>query len=87
MLFHMCMGFPYGYMHIGCPIHVWDNIRIWGRTQLAKIFLSSCVLCYKINVIRLAKRGLMATSTVLSLTFHGHLTDTTMTNSSCLYHC
>ena len=32
MLSHTRMGVPYEYTHMGRPIRVWDNIRIWGRT-------------------------------------------------------
>ena len=34
MLSHMHMGVPYEYTHMGRPIRVWGNIRIWGRTVL-----------------------------------------------------
>ena len=27
------MGVPYEYAHMGCPIRVWANISIWGRTR------------------------------------------------------
>ena len=33
MLSHTRMGVPYEYTHMGCPIRVWANIRIWGRTE------------------------------------------------------
>ena len=33
MLSHTRMGVPYEYTHMGRPIRVWDNIRIWGRTD------------------------------------------------------
>ena len=29
---HTRMGVPYEYTHMGRPIRVWANIRIWGRT-------------------------------------------------------
>ena len=32
MLSHTCMGVPYKYTHMGRPIRVWANIRIWDRT-------------------------------------------------------
>ena len=32
MLSHTRMGVPYEYTHMGRPIRVWANIRIWGRT-------------------------------------------------------
>ena len=28
------MGVPYEYTHMGRPIRVWVNIRIWGRTDI-----------------------------------------------------
>ena len=34
MLSHTRMGVPYEYTHMGRPIRVWANIRIWGRTDL-----------------------------------------------------
>ena len=33
MLSHTRMGVPYEYTHMGRPIRVWANIRIWGRTS------------------------------------------------------
>ena len=33
MLSHTRMGIPYEYTHMGRPIRVWANIRIWGRTN------------------------------------------------------
>ena len=33
------MGVPYEYTHMGRPIRVWDNIRIWGRTDSLDRFL------------------------------------------------
>ena len=36
MLSHTRMGVPYEYTHMGRPIRVWDNIRIWGRTSQLK---------------------------------------------------
>ena len=33
MLSHTRMGVPYEYTHMGRPIRVWANIRIWGRTE------------------------------------------------------
>ena len=37
MLSHTRMGVPYEYTHMGRPIRIWANIRIWGRTtQLYK---------------------------------------------------
>ena len=36
MLSHMRMGVPYEYTHMGCPIRVWANIRIWGRTFISE---------------------------------------------------
>ena len=34
MLSHTRMGVPYEYTHMGRPIRVWANIRIWGRTVM-----------------------------------------------------
>ena len=34
MLSHTRMGVPYEYTHMGRPIRVWANIRIWGRTAI-----------------------------------------------------
>ena len=34
MLSHTRMGVPYEYTHMGRPIRVWANIRIWGRTYV-----------------------------------------------------
>ena len=34
MLSHTRMGVLYDYTHMGRPIRVWANIRIWGRTWL-----------------------------------------------------
>ena len=33
MLSHTRMGVPYEYTHMGHPIRIWANIRIWGRTE------------------------------------------------------
>ena len=35
------MGVPYEYTHMGRPIRVWVNIRIWGRTVLLEIPLGA----------------------------------------------
>ena len=35
MLSHTRMGVPYEYTHMGRPIRVWANIRIWGRTIIS----------------------------------------------------
>ena len=43
MLSHTRMGVPYEYTHMGRPICVWDNIRIWGRTDPPVITLG-CLL-------------------------------------------
>ena len=37
MLSHTRMGVPYEYTHMGHPIRVWANIRIWGRTTRPNI--------------------------------------------------
>ena len=39
MLSHTRMGVPYEYTHMGRPIRVWANIRIWGRTLLLLLLL------------------------------------------------
>ena len=45
MLSHTRMGVPYEYTHMGRPIRVWANIRIWGRTiKLIFISLEICIL-------------------------------------------
>ena len=36
MLSHTRMGVPYEYTHMGHPIRVWADIRIWGRTAIPK---------------------------------------------------
>ena len=41
MLSHTRMGVPYEYTHIGRPIRVWANIRIWGRTVVTCMGTSS----------------------------------------------
>ena len=43
MLSHTRMGVPYEYTHMGRPIRVWANIRIWGRTQLKEVSLSAII--------------------------------------------
>ena len=43
MLSHTRMGVPYEYTHMGRPIRVWDNIRIWGRTvTISGIAITVC---------------------------------------------
>ena len=37
MLSRTRMGVPYEYTHMGRPIRVWANIRIWGRTDAPSV--------------------------------------------------
>ena len=43
---------PYAYgiahMHIGCPIHVWAKMRIWGRTIILILWLIYSVMAFNI---------------------------------------
>ena len=50
MLSHTRMGVPYEYTHMGRPIRVWDNIRIWGRTSAPLYYLLTCVIPMLSNV-------------------------------------
>ena len=40
MLSHTRMGIPYEYTHVGRPIRVWANIRIWGRTATHVVLMT-----------------------------------------------
>ena len=42
MLSHTRMGVPYEYTHMGRPIRVWANIRIWGRTLSLTLHQLKC---------------------------------------------
>ena len=57
MLSHTRMGVPYEYTHMGRPIRVWANIRIWGRTYVLKKM--TFIYAYKQLNLQLCKHTAM----------------------------
>ena len=53
MLSHTRMGVPYEYTHMGRPIRVWANIRIWGRTFISCLFTFYCTIEAHLSTLRL----------------------------------
>ena len=54
MLSHTRMGVPYEYTHMGRPIRVWANIRIWGRTMSKESRLNwdSCIATHTNHLLK-----------------------------------
>ena len=61
LLPHMRTGVPYEYTHMGRPICVWANIRIWGRTDTITIItgLINMPMVADFDLFRIATSGIL----------------------------